>query len=83
MRLQGILALPDDYKPGEKRPMLVTFYEKNSQNLHRYIGAVVPDRHGLVADPGGERGLHHDVARHPLPDGFVTLPTCSSVSRPP
>ena len=35
-RLQGILALPDDYKSGEKRPMLVTFYEKNSQNLHRY-----------------------------------------------
>jgi dipeptidyl aminopeptidase/acylaminoacyl peptidase len=36
MRLQGILALPDDYKPGEKRPMLVNFYEGNSQNLHRY-----------------------------------------------
>ena len=36
IRLQGILALPDDYKPGEKRPMLVSFYEKNSQNLHRY-----------------------------------------------
>jgi dienelactone hydrolase len=36
MRLQGILALPDDYKTGEKRPMLVTFYEKNSQNMHRY-----------------------------------------------
>ena len=35
-RLQGILALPDDYKAGEKRPMLVTFYEKNSQNMHRY-----------------------------------------------
>jgi dipeptidyl aminopeptidase/acylaminoacyl peptidase len=35
-RLQGILALPDDYKTGEKRPMLVTFYEKNSQNMHRY-----------------------------------------------
>lgn len=35
-RAQGILALPDDYKAGEKRPMLVTFYEKNSQNLHRY-----------------------------------------------
>jgi dipeptidyl aminopeptidase/acylaminoacyl peptidase len=35
-RLQGILALPDDYKPGEKRPMLVNFYEKNSQNLHHY-----------------------------------------------
>jgi dipeptidyl aminopeptidase/acylaminoacyl peptidase len=36
LRLQGILAIPDDYKAGEKRPMLVNFYEKNSQNLHRY-----------------------------------------------
>jgi len=36
VRLQGILALPDDYQPGEKRPMIVTFYEKNSQNMHRY-----------------------------------------------
>jgi dipeptidyl aminopeptidase/acylaminoacyl peptidase len=36
LRLQGILAIPDDYKPGEKRPMIVTFYEKNSQNMHRY-----------------------------------------------
>lgn len=36
-RMQGILALPDDYKEGEKRPMLVTFYERNSQNMHRYI----------------------------------------------
>jgi dipeptidyl aminopeptidase/acylaminoacyl peptidase len=35
-RLQGILAIPDDYKPGEKRPMLVMFYEKNSQNMHIY-----------------------------------------------
>jgi dipeptidyl aminopeptidase/acylaminoacyl peptidase len=36
LRLQGILALPDDYKSGEKRPMLVNFYEDNSQNMHRY-----------------------------------------------
>ena len=36
LRLQGILALPDDYKTGEKRPMIVTFYEDNSQNMHRY-----------------------------------------------
>jgi hypothetical protein len=36
VRLQGILALPDDYKQGERRPMIVTFYEKNSQNMHRY-----------------------------------------------
>jgi dipeptidyl aminopeptidase/acylaminoacyl peptidase len=36
VRLQGILALPDDYQPGQRRSMLVSFYEKNSQNLHRY-----------------------------------------------
>jgi acetyl esterase/lipase len=35
-RLQALLSIPDDYKPGEKRPMLVNFYEKNSQNLNRY-----------------------------------------------
>jgi dipeptidyl aminopeptidase/acylaminoacyl peptidase len=35
-RSQGVLTLPDDYQPGEKRPMIVNFYEKNSQNLHRY-----------------------------------------------
>ncbi len=35
-KLQGMLALPDDYKAGEKRPMIVNFYEKNSQNLNRY-----------------------------------------------
>lgn len=35
-RLQGILTIPDDYKVGEKRPMLVNFYEKNSQNVYHY-----------------------------------------------
>jgi dipeptidyl aminopeptidase/acylaminoacyl peptidase len=35
-RLQALLTIPDDFKPGEKRPMLVNFYEKNSQTLHRY-----------------------------------------------
>jgi len=35
-KLQGTLAVPDDYKPGERRPMLVYFYEKLSQNQFRY-----------------------------------------------
>ncbi len=35
-RLQGLLTLPDDYQQGQKRPMIVTFYEKNSSNLYRY-----------------------------------------------
>jgi hypothetical protein len=34
--LQGLIWLPDDYQPGQKRPTLVTFYEKNSQTLNRY-----------------------------------------------
>jgi dipeptidyl aminopeptidase/acylaminoacyl peptidase len=36
VRLQGILGIPYDYVEGEKRPMLITYYEKNSQNLHAY-----------------------------------------------
>ncbi|MBT78417.1 MAG: hypothetical protein CL798_09540 [Chromatiales bacterium] len=36
VRLQGTLAIPDNYEDGQKLPMLVNFYEKNSQNLHRY-----------------------------------------------
>ncbi len=35
-RLQGVLAIPDDYKTGQKRPMIVTFYEENASNLNRY-----------------------------------------------
>ncbi|MFW6205750.1 MAG: prolyl oligopeptidase family serine peptidase, partial [Gemmatimonadota bacterium] len=34
--LQGMLWLPDDYREGERRPMLVVFYEKQTQNLNRY-----------------------------------------------
>jgi dipeptidyl aminopeptidase/acylaminoacyl peptidase len=34
--LQGTLAIPDGYQPGQKLPMLVDYYEKNSQNLNRY-----------------------------------------------
>jgi dipeptidyl aminopeptidase/acylaminoacyl peptidase len=36
VRLQGTLAIPDDYVEGERRPMIVRFYEKYSQDLHRY-----------------------------------------------
>jgi dipeptidyl aminopeptidase/acylaminoacyl peptidase len=36
VRLQGTLAIPYDYQPGEQRPMLVSFYEKYSQDLHAY-----------------------------------------------
>lgn len=34
--LQGILTVPDSYRPGQKLPMIVYSYEKLSQNLHQY-----------------------------------------------
>jgi len=43
VRLQGTLAVPDTYEPGQKLPMLVQFYEKYSQNLHRYEHPVFRD----------------------------------------
>lgn len=36
VRLQGALAVPDGYRGEDRYPMLVMFYEKRSQNLHRY-----------------------------------------------
>ncbi len=35
-KLQGTLAVPDDYQPGEKRPMLVYYYEKLSDHQNQY-----------------------------------------------
>ncbi|HXT14440.1 MAG TPA: prolyl oligopeptidase family serine peptidase [Gemmatimonadaceae bacterium] len=34
--LQGTLAIPDDYQPGQKLPMLVYYYEKLSDQQNRY-----------------------------------------------
>ncbi len=59
-RLQALLTLPDDYKPGEKRPMLVNFYEKNSQNLHRY------------APPSFVTGMG-SMPTQAVSDGYITL----------
>ena len=42
-RLQGVLMIPEDYKEGERLPMLVDFYEKNSQNLYRFSRMVYRD----------------------------------------
>jgi dipeptidyl aminopeptidase/acylaminoacyl peptidase len=56
IRLQGILALPDDYKPGEKRPMIVNFYEKNSQNLNRYSAPSFLSSMGSSPIEGVSRG---------------------------
>ncbi|MEO1257237.1 MAG: prolyl oligopeptidase family serine peptidase [Bacteroidota bacterium] len=46
--LQGVLSIPDDYKKGQKLPMIVYSYEKRSQNMYKYSmpylnGAVGPE----------------------------------------
>lgn len=43
VRLQGVLAIPDGYQQGQRLPMLVDFYEKNSQNLNRYPRTIYRD----------------------------------------
>lgn len=43
VRLQGVLMVPDTWKQGDKLPMLVDFYEKNSQNLNRFSRVVYRD----------------------------------------
>jgi len=43
VHLQGTLGIPYDYVQGEKRPMLVQFYEKYSQDLHAYPTPVSRD----------------------------------------
>ncbi|MFC1553869.1 prolyl oligopeptidase family serine peptidase [candidate division KSB1 bacterium] len=53
VRLQGTLAIPEDYKEGQRLPMHVNYYEKNSQNLHRYQAprrAGSPNFAGMVSD---------------------------------
>ncbi len=38
--LDGILFKPDDFDPSKKYPMMVYFYEKMSNTLHRYRGPI-------------------------------------------
>ncbi len=42
-KLQGVLMIPEDYSAGDKLPMLVDFYEKNSQNLFRFSRMIYRD----------------------------------------
>lgn len=44
IKLQGTLALPANYEPGKKYPMIVYFYEKMSQMHHQYSMPVFDDR---------------------------------------
>ncbi|MFC1728948.1 alpha/beta hydrolase family protein [candidate division KSB1 bacterium] len=56
VRLQGTLAVPDGYEEGQKLPMLVNFYEKNSQNLHRHIAPRYTSSFGSVSMEAVSKG---------------------------
>jgi dipeptidyl aminopeptidase/acylaminoacyl peptidase len=70
VRLQGTLAIPDGYQPGQRLPMIVNFYDKKSQNLHAYwvptFGGSYPSGNaGPVAEFGAlhfnTRTTHSDM----------------------
>ena len=56
VRLQGVLMIPDTYVEGERWPMLVTFYEKNSQNLNRYLAPSYLSSMGRLTPEALSRG---------------------------
>lgn len=37
VKLQGLLYIPDDLDKSKKHPMIIYYYEKNSQYLHQYF----------------------------------------------
>ena len=39
-KLEGLLYKPDDFDASKQYPMIVYFYERNSENLHRYPSPV-------------------------------------------
>ncbi len=40
LRLQGALYYPAGYEPGKRYPMIVYMYERLSDNVHQYVGAI-------------------------------------------
>jgi hypothetical protein len=35
-KLQGLLYKPENFDPDEKYPLMIYFYERNTENLHRH-----------------------------------------------
>jgi len=67
VRLQGTLAIPDGYEPGQRLPMIVNFYEKKSQELHRYY---TPQFEGDY--PSGNMGPVAEFAAY-VSNGYLVM----------
>src|SRR5262249_13016447 len=66
--LQGTLAIPDGYQPGQRLPMLVDYYHKNSHTLNRYempLYATEPQYSHYVsnASPGMGPDIYYHTGR--------------------
>ncbi len=46
-RLEGVIYKPDNFDPSKKYPMIVNFYERNSENLYKYH---MPEAHRSTID---------------------------------
>ena len=67
VKLQGTLAIPDSYETGQRLPMIVSFYEKKSQDMHSYYAAVFEGGY-----PAGNAG---PVAEHAayVSNGYLVM----------
>jgi dipeptidyl aminopeptidase/acylaminoacyl peptidase len=76
--LQGFLALPDDFDPSRKYPMMVYFYERNSDNLHQHV-APEPFRSIINRTFYCSRGYVVFVPDSPYRDGYPGESAMNSV----
>jgi len=67
VHLQGILAIPDGYKTGQRLPMIVGFYEKKSQNMHSYSAPIFG-----ASYPSGNMGPVDEAAAF-VSNGYLVL----------
>jgi len=67
VRLQGTLAIPDDYQEGQRLPMIVNFYEKKSQDLHHFYAPIYGSRY-----PSGNIGPVAEFAAY-VSNGYLVM----------
>lgn len=81
-RLQGTLALPAGYQPGQRYPMIVYFYERLSWRHHQFSMPVYDDRpHFSTYASQGYLVLLPDIVYTPGRPGSSALDDVTSAAR--
>jgi dipeptidyl aminopeptidase/acylaminoacyl peptidase len=65
--LQATLAIPDDYEPGQRLPMIVNFYEKKTQEMHAYYAPIFGEGY-----PSGNMGPLAEFPAY-VSNGYLVL----------